>query len=99
MHKTYCTHCTHYTYPQLEGHDEVDVILVPECRQLHKVTVDVLVVVVLVLVRDGVRVRVEVRAAPPRWSKAVKWAALKAARSSTRGEGSAPSGPASSWEC
>eukprot|EP00964_Phaeocystis_antarctica_P058822 scaffold34897_cov59-Phaeocystis_antarctica.AAC.5 len=31
--------------------------------------------------------------------KAVKSAALEAARSSTRGSGWAPSGPASSWEC
>ena len=61
LRNAYCTYYTHYTYPQLEGHDEVDVVLVPECRQLHKVTVDVLVVIVLVLVRVRVRVRVGVR--------------------------------------
>eukprot|EP00964_Phaeocystis_antarctica_P152618 scaffold120591_cov48-Phaeocystis_antarctica.AAC.1 len=35
----------------------------------------------------------------PIWSKAVKWAALEAASSSTRGSGWAPRRPASSWEC
>eukprot|EP00964_Phaeocystis_antarctica_P109833 scaffold74249_cov69-Phaeocystis_antarctica.AAC.1 len=37
--------------------------------------------------------------APPEWSKAVKSATLKAASSSTRGSGWAPSGSASFWEC
>eukprot|EP00964_Phaeocystis_antarctica_P153047 scaffold121129_cov33-Phaeocystis_antarctica.AAC.1 len=37
--------------------------------------------------------------AVPAWSKAGKWAALEAARSSTRGSGWALSGSASSWEC
>ena len=37
--------------------------------------------------------------AVPEWSKAVRCAALEAARSSTRGSGGAPSGPASFWEC
>ena len=40
-----------------------------------------------------------VPAVVPGWSKAVKSAAVEAARSSTRGRGWAPSGPASSWEC
>eukprot|EP00964_Phaeocystis_antarctica_P013141 scaffold7206_cov57-Phaeocystis_antarctica.AAC.2 len=35
----------------------------------------------------------------PAWSKAVTSAALEAARSSNRGSGWAPRGPASSWEC
>eukprot|EP00964_Phaeocystis_antarctica_P015401 scaffold8514_cov55-Phaeocystis_antarctica.AAC.10 len=34
----------------------------------------------------------------PAWSNVVKSAALEAARSSTRGSGWAPSGPASSWD-
>ena len=39
------------------------------------------------------------RAALPAWATAVESAALEAARSSNRGSGWAPSGPASSWEC
>ena len=35
----------------------------------------------------------------PGWSKPMKWAALEAASSSTRGSGWALSGPASPWEC
>ena len=34
----------------------------------------------------------------PGWSKAVESAALEAASSTTRGDGWAPSGPASFWE-
>ncbi len=43
--------------------------------------------------------RLHVLEAEPKWSKAVKWAALEAAGLSTRGSGWDPSGQASSWEC
>ena len=42
----------HVVSAQLEGHDEVDVVLVPKGRQLHEVAVDVLVVGVLILEGD-----------------------------------------------